>query len=249
MHPDVEAGIQSISFFPANIPPEDEPMIKISRGEERVFVWCIYQAMMEVEGLAEKQNHHIFIDNPISSIDDHNIFLTVSTLYDLIERHFEVRNIIITTHYVGLFSILCDWLRKGEKGKKYKPNTNANILSVKHGEFSLKTHQDDIFLYHLRILQLLQHTRNDKNVRAYHFAILRQVLQSVSSFLEVAQISHTINKIGLKDAEKTTRIVNTLAHRKVCHHESDLLAPDTLALFKEILDKLNSRYGFVTHPN
>ena len=117
MHPDAEKGIQSISFFPTNMPLVDAPMIKISRGEERVFVWCFFQAMMEVAGWAAKQYHRIFIDDPISSLDDHNIYVTALTLYDLIERHFEERKIIITTHHIGLFSILCDWLRKGEKTK------------------------------------------------------------------------------------------------------------------------------------
>ena len=127
--------------------------------------------------------------------------------------------------------------------------TKANILSVKHSEFSLETHKDDIFLYHLRILQLMQQARSENNVRAYHFALLRQVFENVSSFLGVAQISYTLKQIGFKDAEKIIRIVNTLAHRNVYHYESDLLAPDTLALFNEIFDKLNSRYGFVTHLN
>ena len=249
MHPDAEMGIESISFFPAGTQPGDVPAMKISRGEERVFVWCFFLAMMEVEGWAERQSHHIFIDDPVSSLDDHNIFVTASTLYDLIEKHFGERKIIIATHHVGMFSILFDWLMKGEKSGKYKPKTKASILSGKHDEVSLETHQSDVFLYHLRVLQVLEQARQENNVRAYHFALLRQLLESVSSFLGVGRISYALERIGFEEVEEISRIVNGLAHKNVYYYESDLLVPDSLALFEKIYDKLNAHYAFVTHTS
>ena len=246
MHPDAEKGIESVSFFLADTQPGDAPSIKISRGEERVFVWCFFLAMMEVEGWAERQSHHIFIDDPVSSLDDHNILVTASTLYDLIEKHFGERKIIIATHHVGLFSILCDWLMKGEKSSKYEPETSARILSGKRGGVSLETHKNDVFLYHLRVLQLLEQARQDKDVRAYHLSLLRQVLESVSSFLGTGQISYTLKHIGFEDTDEIARIVNTLVHKNVYYYESDLLVPDSLALFNDIYEKLNARYAFVT---
>ena len=249
MHPDAEKGIKSISFFPAGMQPGDVPAMKISRGEERVFVWCFFLAMMEVEGWAEKQARHIFIDDPVSSLDDHNIFVTASTLYGLIEKHFGERKIIIATHHVGLFSILSDWLKKGEKSDKYKLKTKVCILSGKRDEVSLETHRSDVFLYHLRVLQLLEQARQENDVRAYHLALLRQLLESVSSFLGVSQISYTLKKIGFDDADEIARIVNTLAHKNVYYYETDLLVPDSLALFDEIYEKLNTRYAFVTRAS
>ena len=247
MHPDAEKGIESISFFPAGTQPGDVPAMKISRGEERVFVWCFFLAMMEVEGWADRQSRHIFIDDPVSSLDDNNIFVTASTLYDLIEKHYGERKIIIATHHVGTFSILSDWLTKGEKSDKYKPKTKASILSGKHGEVSLETHKRDVFLYHLRVLQLLEQARQENNVRAYHLSLLRQLLETVSSFLGVGRISYALERIGFEDAEEIARIVNVLAHKNVYYYESDLLVPDSLALFDEIYEKLNTRYAFVTH--
>ena len=249
MHPDVEKGIESISFFPAGTQPGDVPAMKISRGEERMFVWCFFLAMMEVEGWADRHPRHIFIDDPVSSFDDHNIFVTASTVFDLIEKHYGERKIIIATHHVGMFSILCDWLMKGEKSHKYKQKTKASILSCKHGEVSLETHQCDVFLYHLRVLQLLEQARQENNVRAYHFALLRQLLESVSSFLGVGQISYALERIGFEDAAEIARIVNTLAHKNVYYYESDRLVPDSLALFDEIYEKLKTRYAFVTHAS
>ena len=249
MHPDAEKGIESISFFPAGTQPGDVPPMKISRGEERVFVWCFFLAMMELEGWADRQARHIFIDDPVSSLDDHNIFVTASTLYDLIEKHFGERKIIIATHHVGLFSILFDWLMKGEKSGKYKPKTKTSILSGKHGEVSLETHRDDVFLYHLRVLQVLERARKEDDVRAYHFALLRQLLESISSFLGVGRIGYALERIGFEDADEIARIVNALAHKNVYYFESDRLVPDSLDLFEDIYEKLNTQYAFVIHSS
>ena len=247
MHPDAEKGIESISFFPSGTQPGDVPTMKISRGEERVFVWCFFLAMLEVEGWADRQSRHIFIDDPVSSLDDHNIFVTASTLYDLIEKYYDVRKIIIATHHVGIFSILSNWLTKGEKRDKYESKTKASILSGKRGEVSLESHKNDVFLYHLRVLQLLEQARQENNVRAYHLSLLRQLLESVSSFLGVGRISYTLERIGFEDPEEIARIVNVLAHKNVYYYESDLLVPDSLVLFDEIYQKLKTRYAFVTH--
>ncbi len=247
MHQDAEQGIESISFFPMSRQPGDVPPMKISRGEEWVFVWCFFLAMMEVEGWADEQTRHIFIDDPVSSLDDHNIFVTASMLHELIEEHFGERKIIIATHHVGLFSILCDWLMKGEKRDRYKQRTKARILSEKNGNVSLETHQNDVFLYHLRVLQLLEHARDQGDVRAHHLALLRQVLETVASFLGTGRISYALERVGFEDAEEVARIVHTLAHKNVYHYESDLLVPDSLALFDEILEKLNAHFAFVTH--
>lgn len=247
MHPDAEKGIESISFFPAGTQPGDVPPMKLSRGEERIFVWCFFLAIMEVEGWADKQTRHIFIDDPVSSLDDHNIFVTASTLYDLIDKYFGERKIIIATHHVGMFSILFDWLMKGEKSSKYKKEAKVSILSGKHGAVSLESVRSDVFLYHLRVLQVLEQARREKDVRAYHFALLRQLLESVSSFLGVGRISYALERIGFKDADEVSRIVNALAHKNVYYFEADLLVPDSLELFEAIYGKLNAHYAFVTH--
>src|SRR5581483_4861312 len=101
-----------VFFYEAKDPKDANNIVKvpfkISRGEERVFVWSFFLALFEVEGWADKQSAHFFIDDPVSSLDDHNIFVTATTLIDLIEDHYEKRKIIITTHHIGLFSILAD---------------------------------------------------------------------------------------------------------------------------------------------
>lgn len=249
---DPEKGIESISFFiPNPNPDEAQRPIKLSRSEERIFVWCFFLALFEVEGWADKQSNHFFIDDPVSSLDDHNIFITAATLFDLIESHFEKRKIIVTTHHIGLFSILADWLTKGEKADRFKKNKKPlyklHILSFKSGELELENQKSDVFLYHLRMLQVLSTAHETKDVRAYHFALLRQVLENVASFLGVGQFGYVLQQIGIDSPDDVARIVNTLSHKKVYYYESDLVVPDNQALFSNVMDRLLNKYNFVLH--
>ena len=195
LHDNREEGIKSVLFFYEAADPKDpnnivKVPIKISRGEERIFVWCFFLALFEVDEWAGQQSAHFFIDDPVSSLDDHNIFITASTLFDLIEEHHNKRKIIITTHHLGLYSILSSWLRKGEQRQKYEKVTNICILSGKSGDLSLEKDRDDVLLYHLRLLQLLDQAQKTADLRSYHFALLRQVLENVASFLGRGQFGY-----------------------------------------------------------
>lgn len=240
-------GIESISFYPITENKEETTTIKISRGEEQIFIWCLFLTLFDIQGWTGQQNSHFFIDDPVSSLDDHNIFVTASTLMDLIDEHYEQRKIIITTHHVGFFSILSDWLTKGEKASSYKKHTKKYILKNTATELKLLNHDKDVFLYHLELLQLLQHAVNDRKLYAYHFAILRQVLENISSFLGVGRFSYALEQIGIEDTDEITRIVNTLSHKTVFRYEAKEMVPDNEALFLDIFNKIRNKYNFVIH--
>ncbi|MNY89478.1 hypothetical protein D3C78_57750 [compost metagenome] len=253
-HENPEDGIKSVMFFHEVTDSTDSNKIfkvpfKISRGEERIFVWCFFLALFEVEGWAGKQSSHFFIDDPVSSLDDHNIFITASTIYDLIEEFHEKRKFVITTHHIGLFSILSDMLMKGEKASKFNKKTKVSTLSLKNGEISLESCHKDVFLYHLRLLQVLDQAHTAGELKAYHFAMLRQILENVASFLGVGQFGYVLKQIGITDAEEVATIVNTLSHKKVYYFESDELNADSLNTFKKIFTGLKEKYQFVLHSS
>jgi hypothetical protein len=244
---DTARGIESISFYPTTENNGETTAIKISRGEEQIFIWCLFLTLFNIQGWTGEQNSHFFIDDPVSSLDDHNIFVMASTLMDLISEHYKQRKIIITTHHVGFFSILSDWLTKGEKASLYKTYTQMYILKNTASELLLLNCKKDVFLYHLELLQLLQHAVNDRKLYAYHFAILRQVLENISSFLGVGRISYVLEQIGIDDADEIARIVNTLSHKTVFRYEAKEMVPDNEELFLDLFNKLQNKYNFVIH--
>ncbi len=237
--------ITSISFYTLEDTKRETP-IKISRGEERIFIWCLFLAMFEVEGWADQQSSHFFIDDPVSSLDDHNIFVTASTLYDLIETHYKNRKFIITTHHIGFFSILADWLTKGEKSEAYKKVTKLFILGQKSGDLTLESPKNDVFLYHLHLLQTLEKAQTEQ-LYTFHFALLRQILENIASFLGVGQFGYVLNQIGIEDTEQVTRIINALSHQKVYQYQTEVMNFDNTELFKDVFNKLKSKYNFKLH--
>ena len=245
---DASKGIESISFYPQT-DEEDEELdaIKISRGEEQIFIWCFFLTLFDINGWTGTQNSHFFIDDPVSSLDEHNIFITASTLMDLIDNHYEERKIIITTHHVGFFAILSDWLGKGEKSQAYKNHLQQYILKSNGSELKLTSCKKEVFLYHLELLQILQTAVNENKLYAYHFSILRQVLENVASFLGVGRIGYVLEQIGIDDVDRVSRIVNTLSHKNVFRYEAKELVPDNEELFLDVFNKLKKKYNFVLH--
>lgn len=243
-----ERGIESVTFYKEGEDIDDDSAsIKISRGEQQAFIWCLFLTMFDIQGWTGTKNTHFFIDDPVSSLDDHNIFITASTIMNLIEEHYKNRKIIITTHHVGIFSILSDWLTKGEKASSYKNKVNKCILKKSDASIELTSIYNDVFLIHLELLQVLQTAITEDKIYAYHFATLRQVLENISSFLGVGRFSYVLEQIGISDIDEVAMIVNTLSHKNIFKYEAKEMVPDNKDRFIDIFNKIMEKYKFIIH--
>ncbi|WP_118949705.1 AAA family ATPase [Taibaiella helva] len=238
---DPEIGIDAVRFS-----REEASNIKISRGEERIFIWCFFLALFEADAWTGEQDAHFFIDDPVSSMDDHNIFLTANSIIKLIDDKVTAKSekrIIITTHHVGLFSILSERLKYSTHGN----NTKRNILSFRDNELTLKNHDKDVFLYHLHLIQVLKECIDEKKVMGYHFILLRQLLEIISSFLGTGGIQTALKEIGYKeDLEMVSNRVNSLSHKDGRTQPAELERSDA-ELLEEIYREIQSHYNFITH--
>ena len=247
-HDDPERGIRSVAFFPNGDNPAKSGNIKISRAEERIFIWCFFLALFEVEGWADERSAHFFIDDPVSSLDDHNIFVTASSVLGLAEKYRGERKIIITTHHIGFFSTIVNWLTKGEKADRYKENTRVWILNRDQaGELSLDSPRNAVFLYHLHLLRELSLARQKGRLKTFHLVLLRQVLENVASFLGVGRFAYVLEQIDIEDPDEVARIINILSHKNIFTYEGDEMVPDTRSLFDKVLNGLRDKYNFVLH--
>lgn len=258
---DAEQGIESITFF---MEGDEKTPIKISRGEERIFVWCFFLALFEVEGWADHQNEHFFIDDPISSLDDNNIFNTARLLLDLFEQNCDDKKIVVTTHHMGLFSILQDWLTKGENADKFKIKTlqtkkvkNIDVtkeiltekylirfLEKKEDVFKLVSRKKGVHLYHLVLIQLLHEAIILENINTYHFVLLRQLLESIASFLGEGRFSYVLDKINLVDSSKKADMINALSHEKIFKQKLAIVSGEDKILFEEIFEAITKNFPF-----
>lgn len=242
---DPEKGIEYIHFYLK----DDESMmsIKISRGEERIFVWCFFLALFDTEGWDEAQNQYIFIDDPVSSLDDHNIFITTFTLLDLIEKYYEERKFIITTHHIGFATILNNLLAKGEKAGSFKKHYKLRLLGKEGTAFSLGNPKQDVLLYHLRLLQILDDAIQNNSLEVYHMALLRQVLENISSFLGTGKIKYVLEQIGFSNADRIATIANALTHKNVYYPQMDAMVEDNKQIVKDVYNALMGKYNFIIH--
>ena len=241
MYDDLEKGIESVSFF---IEGKEDVPIKISRGEERIFVWCFFLALLEVDGWANEQDAHIFIDDPVSSLDEHNIFITADSIFQLIETHYEKKRIFITTHHIGLLSILDNRLTKGEKSGRYKNLTTTQILRKVGDELNLEPIKRNVFLYHLHLLQILGEIKKEQQY-TYHFALLRQLLENVASFLGTGRPSHTLSEIGVTNPDDVMTVINAHSHKNVYYHQTEMMSEADQSTFNDVFEKLVARYKFI----
>lgn len=236
-----EDGIESITFF---VDEENELPIKISRGEERIFVWCFFLALFEVDGWANEQNAHILIDDPVSSLDDHNIFITARSILELVkENYLKKQKMIVSTHHIGLFSILATWLNNDNSKGGLGELTKAIILKNKGGDLSFKGTNNDVFLYHLHLLQTLNEAKSTQLYK-YHMVLLRQVLENINSFLGSRKIGRILNDIGVEDVDRKVDEINSLSHKQAYQYQFNEMSESEEILFREIFEKLITKYNF-----
>ena len=240
INPDPEIGIDAVRFFRDGI-----NNIKIARGEERIFVWCFFLALFDADAWTGEQDAHFFIDDPVSSLDDYNVYITADSIIQLIYHKIakSKKRIIITTHHIGLFSILSDRLMNNSTFSKL---TKRNILSIHDGELILKNHDKDVFLYHLYLMQVLKEAITQKSLMGYHFIMLRQLLEIISSFIGTGGIKKVLEEIKVGDVERIRNQVNSLSHKDARLQPADLNPLDA-KLLEDIYNKIQVHYNFITH--
>ena len=244
---DIEKGIESFSFFSLNDVKKTHP-IKISRGEERIFIWCFFLALFEIEDWVAKQGAHIFVDDPVSSLDEHNIHITASAIMDIINNNFEKKKIIITTHHVELFSILIDRLRKANGSERYKNVTEAFILGkdVK-GELVISRYGHDVFLYHLHLYKLIQENINSTQpsgfLDCFNFVLLRQLLENIASFLgKSGNFGFALGRLGF--GSDVANLINEQSHKDVYYYQTHLMSQEQQKQFMDIINKIDAIFRF-----
>lgn len=248
-------GIKYIRFYGkdelSNLKVDDPLPLprKISRGEQQAFIWSFFLTLYDVEDLTGtgKQEGHFFIDDPVSSLDDHNIFVTISSLMDMVDKYYKTRKIIVTTHHIGFFSIFADWLTRGEKASKYKDYIDVFKLKNNNGTIELLGPRKEVFLYHLELLRTIKEAIDNDAILVYHFALLRQILENIASFLGVRNFSFVLKEIGITDDEKLAQIVNIMSHKTVFRYELTEPVPDNKEDIKRIFEGLMAKYNFVLH--
>tara|TARA_R110001592_G_scaffold242498_2_gene503111 strand:- start:211 stop:501 length:291 start_codon:yes stop_codon:yes gene_type:complete len=96
-------------------------------------------------------------------------------------------------------------------------------------------------------MQVLNENINGKKAMGYHFVLLRQLLEIISSFLGTGGIKKALESIGYKDdLEKVSNQVNALSHKDARQQPAEL-NPEDVGLLEEIYQNIQTKYEFIVH--
>lgn len=123
--------------------------IKVSRGEENIFIWCFFLAIVQlVIDKAESYEwvKYIYVDDPISSLDDNNAIAVDSHLAALMKG--EGVKVIVSSHHTLFFNVLCNEISRAEQLFLQKSKDNATYI--------LKDTTKTPFFHHVALLKELK---------------------------------------------------------------------------------------------
>lgn len=243
----------SFSFERGNEQPE--PHIKISKGEESNFIWSVFNALLEQLiselNIAEAENRstdafnkleYVFIDDPVSSLDENHLIELAVNLAGLIKSSQSTDlKFIITTHSPLFYNVLHNELDLSKKGKNEgcylleRHEDGSFDLTVKHGD------SNKSFSYHLHLLQTIEQAITGNRVERFHFTLLRNLYEKTASFLGYPKWSEL-----LPDDKQLyySRIINFTSHSTLSNEAVAQPTPAEQATVKLLLDHLKNSHGF-----
>jgi len=183
--------------------------IKISRGEENIFIWCIFLALCEltIDG-AEAYDwvKFFYIDDPISSLDDNNAIAVASDLAKLLKNGKDKIKTVISSHHGLFFNVMCNELKKF-KHKQYCLHKNGS------DGYTLRATNDTPFFHHVAMLSELQQAIESGKIYTHHFNTLRSILEKTATFFGFSDFSDCIQ--GLDDDVSLFTCIESVEPRQV----------------------------------
>lgn len=213
--------------------------IKVSRGEENIFIWCLFMAICErvIDGHSSYEwVKFIYIDDPISSLDDNNAIAVASDLAKLLRKAKDRIRVVISSHHALFFNVVCNEL-KTSRSKRYflhRPNRGE--------EFTLRATDDTPFFHHVAMLSEICKAAESGALYTYHFNMLRSILEKTATFLGKKDFSACIE--GVEDEALYSRALNLLSHGKYSLYEPTEMLDDNKQLFRKILFAFLDKHQF-----
>lgn len=234
--------------------------IKISRGEQNIFVWCLFMAICErmLDGHESYQwVKFLYIDDPISSLDDNNAISVACDLAQLLRRAASRKDqngaaapikVVFSSHHALFFNVMCNEIGRAKEGEP-KVTHKRYFLHRPNGDgvFTLRATEDTPFFHHVASLAELQLAADPNSGKLYtfHFNALRSIMEKTASFFGHADISFCLKVLdNEEDRALYNRALNLLSHGKYAIHEPTEMGEDNKELFRRILEDFTTKFQF-----
>lgn len=244
-----EKTYPEVSFSFERGDDDNSPPVKISKGEESNFIWSIFYTLInqviDVLAIPELDNRetdqfnqleYIYIDDPVSSLDENHLIELAVDLAQLIKRTPEhTVKFIVSTHNPLFFNVLYNEL-----------NANSCYLleKLEDGNFELKDKKggaNSSFSYHLYLKQLIEQAIKDNEVQRFHFNLLRNLYEKAASFLGYQSWTDLLPEDKTLYAK---RVMHFYSHRSLSNEEVAEPTGPEKQIVKFLLEHLLNNYGF-----
>lgn len=226
--------------------------IKISKGEESCFIWSVFYSLLEqvvnvlnVPDESDRETHqfdhleYIFIDDPVSSLDENHLIELAVNLAQLIKESKSDLKFIITTHNPLFYNVLHNEFKKSTF-KKYFLNKEDD------GQYNLKPQTNDApFSYHLFLKAEIEKAIKTNQIQKYHFNYLRNILEKTSTFLGYENWGELLPK--MEDGKVNpyeSRIINISSHSKHSLEEIIELTANDKRVLTYLLKEIKKNHKF-----
>ena len=219
-----------------------EEAIKISRGEENIFIWCFFLAIVELALDDDGDGpynwvKYIYIDDPISSLDEHNAIAVANHLAQLLKRRGSELKTVISTHHMLFFNVLCNELQRASKYFLARNGSPEGLI--------LRNTGDTPLFHHVATLAELYEAERDGRLYTHHFNMLRATLEKTASFHGYRNFSACIKRDDDdEDGILHTRLINILSHGNYSLFEPQEMLEENKQYFRKVLHEFIDRYPF-----
>ena len=219
--------------------------IKVSRGEENLFIWCFFLAIAQLAIDGEEAYQwvkYIYIDDPITSLDEHNAVTVGNHLAQLMkEKHHAIKT-VISSHHTLFFNVLWNELREINR-KKFAPYFLSHSRST--GEYYLSPTGDTPFFHHLALLQEICRAKESGQIYTHHFNALRSLLEKSSIFHGYQKFTVCIKRQD-DDTDGTLygRLINILSHGNYSFYDPVEMLSENKEHFEKIFEDFLDFYPF-----
>jgi hypothetical protein len=217
---------------------EDEPvLIKISRGEENMFIWCFFLAVAQlaIEGQgAYEWVKFLYIDDPISSLDENNAIAAAAHLVYMLKRQDRL-DVVISSHHTLFFNVLCNEMKTAQRF----------FLSRKQDGYHLRDINGTPHFYRVVMLKELHKAAESGKLYTYHFNILRSILEKAATYHGFKHFGESIKRDpNDEDGELHQRYVHLLSHGNYSLFEPVEMLDENKQILRKILKDFKSHYRF-----
>lgn len=239
---------------------QSDSSIKISKGEESNLIWSIFYTLLELvvsvlnepEPINRTTNQfdrleYVFIDDPVSSLDDNHLIQLAVDLAELIKSSQSELKFIITTHNPLFFNVLSnEFYNKHKSGYKNKHHQKYRLEKLEDGSFSLINQvKDSPFSYHLYLLSELDKAIKTGDIKKYHFNFIRNILEKTSTFLGYEEWKELLpNEAEGSREAYYNRIINLSSHSKHAGEEIAILEDNDKRVLIYLVNEFNKTYKF-----